>query len=496
MIALQTTLCPDLPQVINNIDYQNKHALLQRIDDILASGKIDECYIDSAMTRWLEQRDSKSKPRAQDYIQYAKTSQWGFRAMLLKSLLGYSYRELSVQLAQCPLYRWFCRMEVFGPIKSPGKSSLQDWALRLPIESMQNIIDQITAQSLEPGNPLELKNRIELETVWMDTTCLKANIHHPVDWLLLRDGTRTLIKAIKLIRKHGLKHRMQNPESFLTSINHLCMAMTHQGRKKDSKKKRKTTFRKMKRLCKKVENHARRHRDMLEARWKQTDWTQGQAKEVIRRIDGILKQLPKAIQQANERIIGERQIDSKDKILSLYDNDVNVIVRGKAGAQTEFGNKLILSENSQGLILDWKLYKDGAPNDERLLEPSLDRMEERFGQEAIKCVVGDRGFDSAANEQVIASRSMINGLTSKNPVKMKVRTLSAFYVRIQKRRAQTEARVAILTNDFAGTPMRSKGFKRREVEMSWHILTHNLWVLARMEKSEQITQPILKAAAA
>jgi hypothetical protein len=50
----------------------------------------------------------------------------------------------------------------------------------------------------------------------MDTTCLKANIHHPVDWLLLRDGTRTLIKAIKLIRKHGLKHRMQNPDSFLT----------------------------------------------------------------------------------------------------------------------------------------------------------------------------------------------------------------------------------------------------------------------------------------
>jgi hypothetical protein len=101
-----------------------------------------------------------------------------------------------------------------------------------------------------------------------------------------------------------------------------------------------------------------------------------------------------------------------------------------------------------------------------------------------------------ANEQVIASRSMINGLTSKNPVKMKVRTLSAFYVRIRKRRAQTEARVAILTNDFAGTPMRSKGFKRREVEMSWHILTHNLWVLARMEKSEQITQPILKETAA
>ena len=162
-------------------------------------------------------------------------------------------------------------MEVFGPIKSPGKSSLQDWALRLPVELMQSMIDQITAQSLEPGNPLEPNNRIELETVWMDTTCLEANIHHPVDWLLLRDGTRTLVKAINLIRKHGLKHRMQNPEHFLTAINHLCMAMTHQARQKEGKKKRKKTFRKMKRICKTTLAHTRRHRDLLEARWEQTD---------------------------------------------------------------------------------------------------------------------------------------------------------------------------------------------------------------------------------
>jgi hypothetical protein len=29
----------------------------------------------------------------------------GICAMLLKRLLGYSYRDLSVQFAQCPLYR-------------------------------------------------------------------------------------------------------------------------------------------------------------------------------------------------------------------------------------------------------------------------------------------------------------------------------------------------------------------------------------------------------
>ena len=41
---------------------------------------------------------------------------------------------------------------------------------------------------------------------------------------LLRDATRTLMKATHLIRKHGLKHRMpQEPLEFLSEMNTLCM---------------------------------------------------------------------------------------------------------------------------------------------------------------------------------------------------------------------------------------------------------------------------------
>jgi len=496
MIALQSTLCPELPDVINNIDYQNQMAILRRIDEILRVGKIDECYIEMTINHWLNSREQNQEPRAQDFNQFTKTSQWGFRAMLLKSLMGYRYRELSVQLAQCPLYRWFCRMEMFGPIKSPGKSSLQEWAQRLPVDQMQLIIDHITATAAAPCNPLELKNQIELDTVWMDSTCLKANIHFPVDWVLLRDAVRTLIKGVTLIRDHGIKHRMNSPESFMNAMNRLSIEMTHSRRKADSKKQRKKVLRKMKELCQTVRSHARRHRDLLEQRWSQTDWSHPQALQVIARMDRVLEQLPKAIEQAHERIIGERQVKSNEKILSLYDSDVNVIVRGKAGSEVEFGNKLFLAENSQGLIVDWKLYRDSAPSDDHLVEPSLERMEQTFGEGVVRGIVGDRGFDSADNEQLLAEKGMFNGLFSRDPVKMKVRTMSKLFQQLQTRRAQTEARIAIMTNDFAGTPMLSKGFERRERKMSWHILTHNLWVLARIEQTEEqeTSRPLESAA--
>ena len=65
---------------------------------------------------------------------------------------------------------------------------------------------------------------------------------------------------------------------------------------------------------------------------------------VLARIDTVLKLLPQAQKQAHERIIGERQVPNGEKILSLYDTAVRVIVRGKAGAEVEFGNSVSLAE--------------------------------------------------------------------------------------------------------------------------------------------------------
>jgi hypothetical protein len=53
--------------------------------------------------------------------------------------------------------------------------------------------------------------------------------------------------------------------------------------------------------------------------------------------------LPRAQKQAHERIIGERKVANAEKILSLYEPDIQVLVRGNAGAEVEFGNKLLLA---------------------------------------------------------------------------------------------------------------------------------------------------------
>jgi len=64
----------------------------------------------------------------------------------------------------------------------------------------------------------------------------------------------------------------------------------------------------------------------------------------------VLAQLPSAIQQARERLIGGRKLPNNGKILSLHDPDVQVIVRGKSSAEVDFGNNLWLGETREGII--------------------------------------------------------------------------------------------------------------------------------------------------
>jgi hypothetical protein len=162
---------------------------------------------------------------------------------------------------------------------------------------------------------------------------------------------------------------------------------------------------------------------------------------------------------------------------------VNVIVRKKAGAEVEFGNTLLLVENPQGVLLDWELFAQSAPADSALLARSVGRMEQAYGPK-LKAVGADRGFDSLTNQIGLAEEGIYNGVCPRSPRQLQERNGSWKFKRLQRRRAQIEGRVNILKNVFLGQPLRSKGFEHRELTVTWTVLVHNLWVLARLQRAE------------
>jgi hypothetical protein len=473
-----------LPTVEGNVDYTQLRHQLQRMDQLLHDSGLETRFLELSLQDWERRAGPKAaplKPKAQQRFQ--EHSRRALRCNLARTLMQENFRGFAVRLADSPLLQWFCGVSQVDRVKVPSKSTLERYDKWLPEPTLRPLMEELLRAGRDQAPQLQLEEPLDLDVYFLDTTCLKANIHFPVDWVLLRDGTRTLMRAVRLIRGQGLKHRMEAPEQFLKRMNQLAIQMTHARRKPDSKKQRKQVLRQMKRLSKIVEGHARRYRDLLDREWEQTEWTRPQADQVLRRWDGVLEQWPAAIAQAHERIIGERPVKNAEKILSLYDSDVQVIVRGKAEAEVEFGNLLLLGESADGLIVDWELFQDQVPADVKLLRQSVERTEQGLGQK-LKGVGADRGFDSAANRRWLGRKKIYNGICPRAPENLKRRCQQQRFVAAQTRRAQTEGRIGIFKNNFLGRPLRAKGFVNRQRAVAWGVLTHNLWVMARLPQLE------------
>jgi hypothetical protein len=489
IIPFQLPLPPTLPTIEGNVDYRLFRDQLLLIDQQLKTSSLEARFIQSDLERWLKKNPNAKPKHQQNHQLHAGRA---LRCTIARTLLNEDYRGFAARLADSLLLQHFCGLSTLASVTVPAKTTLQRYFVWWPEEELRRLVHQLIQTGIQQPEKLRLQQPLDLELCFLDTTCVAANIHYPVDWVLLRDATRTLMKALSLIREQGLKHRMGPPQQFLSRMNRLCMEMNHARSKPEKRHNCKSVLRKIDRLVGTVRAHARRHRNLLDQHWKRTQWTRPQAEQVLGRIDHVLKLLPQARKQARQRILSGEVLESKDKLLSLYEPEARVIVRHKAGAEVEFGNTLLIGETQQGVILDWNLFEQSAPADARLVDGSLKRIDQAFGQ-VIKALGTDRGFDSQSNRSILEKRHIYNALCPRDPQQLKKRNRSWKFKRLQKRRGQIEPRIAILKNNFLGQPLRSKGFQRRNLSLSWAVLTHNLWVIARLALAQ--AAPVQRQAA-
>jgi len=491
ILLVQHVFDKEIPHDFGNAEYRQERKLLIAMNDLIVQCGLDRpiinyfldvAYVNKVITVFGTNRSAEltDKERFTIQLQAVQT----LRMMILRKRLGLSLRKFSLALSHSDLYKWFCGINRFTLPEVPGKSAMGVMENSLPPALIEEV-ERRLFQAVQNQESKILLEPIDFSECYFDCTCIAAHIHYPVDWLLLRDATRTLMKAVARIRKAGLLHRMSEaPSVFITKMNQLSMEMTFAQRKKEAKKLRKGVFRRMKKLMKIVSGHAMTHLKLLEEKWETTDLSRPQTEQILRQITMVTGKLTAAIKNAHERIIGRRPVTNDKKILSLYEDDVHVIVRRKAGAEVEFGNTLYLVEQSNGLIIDWKFFQGQAPSDSAMLRESHERITDRLGVK-VKLMAGDRGFDSRANQEYLESHDIFNAVSPRNPQLMAERLEDPKFKKAQNRRSQTEARISILSHVFCGSPMKQKGFEHRQVHMGLSILSHNLWVLARLKLAEE-----------
>ena len=482
-LIYQPELTLYLPEVKYNQDYSKYQQLIERINQIINLSQLDfkfaEAYLASLRKLGLS-KNPNFKFTAKQIRKYSEYAIIAMRCNILGYLIQEPYRKLSTHIAESGLLQQFCQVSRIGYIHVPSKSKLQRFTDIFTEDIVREKTAFLTHFASKHNNPLYLDKPLTTEDIFLDATCVKSNIHYPVDWLLLRDGMVTLLKAIVVIRKYGIKHRITSTNDLIKQINRLSIKMTHARRKTDSVKARKKVFRELKKLEKRVRDHGLRYREILIANWMNTDLTEKQMLQIKFRMDNVLDKLPMAVKQANSRIISGIKIPSNKKILSLYDDSVRVVVRGKSGAEVEFGNILFLVEQINGVIIDWKLYQAASPGDSKMTKESFERAAEY--EFSFSSVSGDRGCASKENDIFLKEHNIFNALCPRSPQEFIECLKSEKFQQLQNRRSQTEGRIGIFKNNIIGSPIRNRQFENKEKNVAWGVLAHNLWVLARLSE--------------
>jgi len=91
-------------------------------------------------------------------------------------------------------------------------------------------------------------------------------------------------------------------------------------------------------------------------------------------------------------------------------------VRGKVGAEVEFGNTVLIGENRQGLILDYEFFRESA----RPIANSCSQPAAGVGGHGhhVRAVVTDRGLPARPTSRTLKEGGTFDGLCPRQPAEL------------------------------------------------------------------------------
>jgi len=103
---------------------------------------------------------------------------------------------------------------------------------------------------------------------------------------------------------------------------------------------------------------------------------------------------------ACRRVMEDEKVPNTDKLLSLFEPDTELLIRGKAGQPIQYGHKVLVIEDALGFLCHYKIVPL-ATDDRDILIPEVESLQQRLGGK-IQRASFDRGFHSPENQTRLA----------------------------------------------------------------------------------------------
>ena len=268
--------------------------------------------------------------------------------LILKHLRNVSDESVVLQWSENAYYQYFCGQLEFLPKEPCETSDLVHFRNRIGKEGMEVIL----AESIRVNT--ENDNKDHFNTAFIDSTVQEKNITYPTDAKLHK---KIINRVLKIVREKNLPLR-QSYQRTLKAIS------------------RNQRFR----------NHPRNHKKAVKAdRSLRTI-----AGRLVRELD---RNLPdkKGYEKMFElfyKVLSQKR-NSRNKIYSLHEPEVQCISKGKEHKKYEFGNKASFIRSLSGIILAAVSFRN--EHDGHTIEASLQQTERMTGKR-IDNLAGDRGY--------------------------------------------------------------------------------------------------------
>jgi transposase, IS5 family len=383
------------------------------------------------------------------------------RCALLKQYRQMTYVELAFCLLDSTVCQTFARLpRAWWPRKSVlhrciGAISAATWE-----QINQRLVHSAQQARVEQGKMLRI-----------DSTVIAAPIHAPSDSTLLWDSVRVLVRLLRQAEElaQGLRP--------IEYRNHRRLA-----------KRRMRAIR----YTRGADKKAALYRDLMTATRNSLSYVEHASRRLLAlepfqpmgceqwqaQWQHYRPLILKIIDQTERRVLAGEKVPASDKIVSLFEEHSDIIVKG--GREVQYGHKLNLSTGRSGLILD-VVIEAGNPADAERLLPMLDRHIEHYGKPP-RQMAADGAYASVENLHAAKARQVTDVVFhKKRGLKVEDMAKSPWvYRKLRNFRAGIEAGISCLKRAYGLGCCTWKGLARFKAYVWSSVVAHNLALFSRL----------------
>jgi len=394
------------------------------------------------------------------------------RLMFLKFRYRLGYESLCAEVSDSITWRRFCRIPIDA--KVPHPTTLMKLTSRCGEQAVAGLNEALWAKA-------STAKLLRTTRVRADTTVIPANVAYPTDSGLLAKAAGKLVRAARRVQAAGgatgtvMTDRRRAAARRVRQIASKLRTRAKLGREETTQAIRRVTGE----LADLAEQAAAQAAAVLRNGRRAvpkalSGRVRGRLRRALAELATTIERTGTVVAQARTRLAGQTP-DGATRLVSLHDPDARPIRKGRIDRPVEFGYKAQVTDNDDGIILDYNVELGAAPDGPQLA-PAVERVTRRTGRTP-GAVTADRGYGQPVVERDLRElgvHTVAIPRQAKTSAARKTIEHSRGFHRLVKWRTGSEGRISYLKRGYGWDRTRLDGRQGAATWCGHGVFAHNL----------------------